>query len=588
MVDSVYEVVERCGIARIGHLSIARVELETPNALFIRTKGSPRRDWAEAYITRKRTQKGILLDDLPQEGLDMKLPLSRPLSQEALEFPFQEGTGDVAFVSDPGEVGKTEKEIVALQNTVEFLRFPKKFVHSLIALRRASGYQRAIYAPLLATPSNLPLLVYCGIDLVDVLRVYYDSQAGYFHTTDGALQVRELVEWPCMCPGCRRQDVLQHNLRAMASEVHRVRTAIRRGDLRELVERRIANDAWMTAVVRELDYRCYEWQELHFPVTGSALKAYSRESLFRPEVIRFRRRLKDRYLPPPSARVLLLLPCSARKPYSASKSHRLFRSAIRSCGNPGVVHVLVVTSPLGIVPSDLELFYPAQHYDVPVTGDWSRDEAAVLQEDIGLYLEARKYETVIAHLGPEAKLVESAVGDTLITSRERPTSGKALNRLKEALKDVTSPMPIVPPWRRQAEDLESMARFQFGRGGEALVEESTTRGRYPNIRLKRDGHQVAALTRERGMFSLTLYGGEILAELDRYWVEIDDFYPEGNVFAVGVLDAQEDFRVGDDVIVRCGEEVRAVGVAKMNPVEMKTSERGEAVRVRHRRKRKGA
>ena len=34
----------------------------------------------------------------------------------------------------------------------------------------------------------------------------------------------------------------------------------------------------------------------------------------------------------------------------------------------------MVTSPLGLVPRDLEEVWPAGHYDIPVTGDWTRDE----------------------------------------------------------------------------------------------------------------------------------------------------------------------------------------------------------------------
>src|SRR5438094_9701488 len=108
--------------------------------------------------------------------------------------------------------------------------------------------------------------------------------------------------------------------------------------------------------------------------------AYSHESLHRPEIVRFRRRIRERYRKPPSARVLLLLPCSARKPYSASRSHRRFREAIQACRNPSVVHEVIVTSPLGLIPRELERFYPAGAYDIPVTGDWSRDHAAIVAE----------------------------------------------------------------------------------------------------------------------------------------------------------------------------------------------------------------
>ena len=96
----------------------------------------------------------------------------------------------------------------------------------------------------------------------------------------------------------------------------------------------------------------------------------------------------------------------------------------------------------------------------------------------------------------------------------------------------------------------------------------------------RDGRQVAMHT-GRGMLSLTLEGGAILSDADAYWVEIEDFIPKGNIFAVGVADAAPEIRAGDEVVVRHRREVRAVGTARLNPREMIDLERGEAVHVRH-------
>jgi archaeosine synthase len=78
-----------------------------------------------------------------------------------------------------------------------------------------------------------------------------------------------------------------------------------------------------------------------------------------------------------------------------------------------------------------------------------------------------------------------------------------------------------------------------------------------------------------------LGGGDILSRADAYWVEIEDFQPKGNVFAVGVVDAAPEVRPGDDVVVRHKGEVRAVGTARLGWREMKDLERGEAVHVRH-------
>jgi archaeosine synthase len=89
------------------------------------------------------------------------------------------------------------------------------------------------------------------------------------------------------------------------------------------------------------------------------------------------------------------------------------------------------------------------------------------------------------------------------------------------------------------------------------------------------------LVGDRGMISLTLEGGKILANKRKYFVEIDDFKLKGDVFAVGVIDADHDIRIGDDVVITHKNILKGVGVAMMNPDEMIESKKGVAVKVRH-------
>jgi archaeosine synthase alpha-subunit len=290
--------------------------------------------------------------------------------------------------------------------------------------------------------------------------------------------------------------------------------------------------------------------------------------------------VKSRFSKPPSARLLLLLPCSARKPYSASRSHRRFREAILASGNPNAIHEVIVTSPLGLVPRELERFYPARAYDIPVTGDWNRDEATMVTEDLKAFVAANGYDSVILHLGAEEPIVQAALPGAVATGGGRPTSDDSLATLTKALRDATANLARVSSGQRFAETMTSIARFQFGEAGLALVRNATYRGRFPDVHVISEGRQVAMHT-ARGLLSLTLEGGNVLSQSGAYCVEIEDFVPKGNVFAVGVTDASDDIRVVDDVVVRHEGQVRAVGTACMNPREMRDSERGQAVRVRH-------
>ena len=97
----------------------------------------------------------------------------------------------------------------------------------------------------------------------------------------------------------------------------------------------------------------------------------SDESLYRPEVVRWRQRMA---MMEPLGDVVVALPCSMKKPYSNSQSHQKFRRATKG------YQEVIVTSPFGICPRELENTFPIQSYDVAVSGDWNDDEIRLAGE----------------------------------------------------------------------------------------------------------------------------------------------------------------------------------------------------------------
>ena len=94
----------------------------------------------------------------------------------------------------------------------------------------------------------------------------------------------------------------------------------------------------------------------------------------------------------------------------------------------------MVTSPLGLVPRDLEETWPASHYDIPVTGEWSLDEVERTSHMLKCLLEKNNYHTVINHSSmsfdlPGIKYIETRVGKSA-TSRE------ALDNLRNTVTEV--------------------------------------------------------------------------------------------------------------------------------------------------------
>ncbi|MFQ5885119.1 MAG: PUA domain-containing protein, partial [Thermoplasmata archaeon] len=200
------------------------------------------------------------------------------------------------------------------------------------------------------------------------------------------------------------------------------------------------------------------------------------------------------------------------------------------------------------------------------------------------YLEKNEYDKTVVHLGSEKDFVCEVLDEHVSTSDGSPTSASNLSTLTEELFRAATGYERVPGSSRKSEDMLTRCVFQFGKGGQELMTSAEVRGRYPNLKIFSDDKQLGMLVGERGMISLTLEGAERISNNNVYCVEIDDFYPEGNLFAVGVTDASKEIRIGDDVVVRHKGDVRGVGVAMMNWKEMVESGRGEAVRIRHKKR----
>jgi archaeosine synthase len=605
---SMFEVLNRNGLARVGKwlLEEQEKEVKTPNLLFISGAEIKAPEEAEAIISHEKPSKdkpyilsspSFFLDQSEDVKESLVSPcLFYPLSQEDLnayasEVNKKNFSGKVFVVCGKGDavdkaVEGIDAEVYVLTNSMHLIRNPKTFVNSIAKLRKKIGFQKIIYTPGLGNPHHIALLAYCGIDLFDSVPLLLNTRLGYYLTPQGRLSKDEVPETFCYCPYCQKgkidyDSILGHNYLASLSEIRLVRNSIRNGQLRELVESRMRSEPWMVSALRIFDTQFYEFQERHLPVTGGNFIAASNESLFRPEIVRFRKRIKERYKKPPHKKLLLLLPCSAKKPYSISKTHKAFRRAIVESGKQTLVHEVIITSPLGVVPRELELFYPAQNYDIPVTRTWSKDEISMIGECIDEFLKVNKYDETVVHLPEDYRFVKDHLGDFTETCIDSPSSNKSIERLGEILKEKLKSNKKVDKKTELNESIKNFARFQFGEAGKDLVNDTVIKGRYPNLRIFRDEQQLGMLVGPRGLISLTLEGGKILAEKNKYWVKIDDFIPKGNIFAVGVLDADKDIRIDDDVVVLRDSEMIGVGVAQMSPWEIIQSNRGEAVRIRH-------
>ncbi|WP_336036245.1 archaeosine synthase subunit alpha [Halobacterium yunchengense] len=462
------------------------------------------------------------------------------------------------------------------------------FEDAVVETREAIPDDTALYLSGVATPRNVAVLVYAGVDLVDADRAVIRGTQGRYLTTEGEYDLAALDELPCSCAACRqpvaefdRGDCVDHNVAVLEAELARVRRRIRDGRLRDYVEGQARHEAWATAAFRELDQE-YAYVEERTPAfRDSLLLSATEDALRRVEIQRFADRVTSRYRKRLDGHPLLLVPCSAAKPYSDSQSHRQFQDAASYRA-----HVVSMTSPIGVVPQELELTYPAQHYDSVVTGRWSAEETDFVARVLRRYLERTDYSRVLAHVPPEGyrevcERVEREVDVPFeYTVEDHPTTDASLGELNAALAGEDT------IWVEEREEatLKAVADYFVGDGaGDELFGDLTVQGRYPKLQaLDSDGEQLAALVPQYGSLSFTLAGARRWVDSDAPTkrVEIDAFVPEGSVLAPGVVDASDDIRVGDEVVVE-GPTAFAVGRAEMPGPAMVDSTRGIAVQVRH-------
>lgn len=567
-----FELLERDGLARIGRLEIDGTIFETPTVAFVDTPNQEAPRKSLRMRSEDRASKG-----------DIKV--SRSAFAQTGEPRPADAMLNPGFRGSPWAENEPTSGFALLRQTSSLLLDSKKFADAVGDLKGGDELLRPTFCPVMGLPHRLALLAYCGFDIFDSIPLLMSAENGFYLTSSGKLVYERVKDLPCPCPACMsgrrgKPELIEHNYSAAENELRMVKHAIKEGVLRELVETRIRADPWLVQDLRLMDLEHYDLQEMHATVKGAPFHAGSKESLHRPDVVRWRKRMEARYRKPESASVLLLIPCSAKKPYSTSQSHMRLRQTIAESGRSDAVHEVIVTSPLGLVPRELELFYPAQDYDIPVTGHWDRDEEKMAEDMVSWLVSTQQYDLVISHLGDEREPVNSVLDDFVETSDGIPGSRESLAKLRDVLTQQVAPAKS-EGMTRAVDDMRSVCRFQFGDPGEGLCEGAHITGRWPYLKIIKGRDQMGMLTGDRGMVSLTLEGARAIATSGAYSVEIEDFEPKGNLFSVGVECASPDIRIGDDVAIVHSKEVRAVGVARMCAAEMNLAERGEAVHIRH-------
>ena len=294
------------------------------------------------------------------------------------------------------------------------------------------------------------------------------------------------------------------------------------------------------------------------------------ESLFRPEAVRWRERMK---LLEPLGDAVVILPCSMRKPYSSSRSHLIFMKVTKG------IQEVILTSPFGICPREMEKTYPIQSYDTSTTGEWSHEEIKVVGECLKNYVGEME---VIAHVeGGYRQVCEEYLDNAVFTSDGKTTSKESMDNLKNEVKKH----PKIKGRAKTLHMLRSIGRYQFNsKKADLLIPDDVkVLGRFDR-RILRDGKQIATLHFNNGFYSLNLEGGKILQNINKKHVKINFDLKTNTLFSPGVSEADPDIIPGDEVVILKDNEVVGVGKAILSGEEMSCASKGVAVKIRHRKK----
>ncbi len=535
---SLFDVRKRDGTARIGNLKLSDEEtLSTPKVIDVES----------------------VFPSLKDRGFT-----NLPLSAGKVDYQKFFTAGEEPTTVHP-QSESVEGNVLLFANWNTVISDARRHAEYMEQLLAVCPPDAARYAPACALPSNVASLIYLGFDLFDYTAVDLASVQKKFCTPEGEFDASYMEKGICDCPGCKAGDLKLHNRLALQKEIALARTWIEQGQLREFMEMRCRLHAEQVALLRHVDRKA--GFAVHLPVVRSSrFLANSSESMTRAEIAFFEDRVVNRFIPSRTD-VCVLLPCAARKPYSLSRSHQLFTRVV-----DGRAHEVIVTSPLGVVPRELELVYPAGHYDVPVTGYWDREESAILVEYLVAYLTKHHYDRVICHLEGGAKEVAKIAAEKagivleFTCNDDKPLSQDSLRALNDALRESR---------KRRIDPVRGTLLWQF----DELIDTKgwVTKGRYPNQKIYEKKTQIFSIDPETGLLRPTHEGWKYINGY-RVWIS-DGFVPQGDILAPGIADCDPRIREGDEVFVG-GEGYQATGKTTMGADEMKRSNRGVAVRVR--------
>jgi len=316
------------------------------------------------------------------------------------------------------KVGELPFQIHALGSPTEVMEHYRfdVLVDMIMTAKMNMPVERPLHLFGAGHPFMFALAVALGCDLFDSAAYAIYARENRYMTEQGTSRLNELEYFPCACPRCSKttpKDVLEmpqnkrqtflaeHNLYTCLTELRRIKNAIKEGRLWEHLKIRANGHPALLQALKKLK-KYEDFIERHSPTTKKAgIFFFDSLDLARPEVVRHRKRMSERYAPPKKAELLILMPQIQMKPFHKSK---MFKETMKLLKNKfkrqlDKIHVCFYAAPFGVIPIELDEIYPLSQHETMMPPDMETREYVANQT--ANYINSTSYKAILMFHDPE-------------------------------------------------------------------------------------------------------------------------------------------------------------------------------------------
>jgi len=499
----------------------------------------------------------------------------------------------------------------------------RNILNTIIKFRQSVDNNLLYIASGKITPVMYSMLVYLGFDLIDATYMFTLARDGLYNIDEKAIPLRKLQFIPCSCKVCQSTSIESihnksmrqleflylHNILSALSYMNKLKQFIATEDFRGFVEKSSLSDSYLTSMLRILDRDHIEIVKQYTPVLQKVKKVscISEISNDRPDFREFRRRVVNNFDPEAYTKLIVLIPCSAKKPYSSSKSHKKLLRVLRDTAKSKFPYIqeFVITSPLGVVPRQLEDVYPANSYDISVTGVWSEEEIKISSNMlVELLSNYPKAIPIIAHIEENYKpIIEKAkikldlnvfYTDTSLGITEKESLISLENATRQFVEKFEGP-ELTSTTNTETRKVLALIDYYLGKGhSKKIIKENINLITHKNkdiqfIRDRNSNELIGKFRRSTGQLLLTTSVIEALLplnDIENFVVFNGDRINGNTIFRQGLVEYGRDLQPNDLVIVLNATKEKIVGMGTMlvGTEFIKNSKTGKIVDVYESRK----